>query len=360
MKIDPVLAQSIVNKMMAQIPYNVNMMDEHGYVIASGDETRINTLHVGALDAIEQKKTLPMAKSFGQHGQPGINMPIFFDKAIVGVIGITGDPEKVTPLASLLRVATELLLSQNQNNLREKKKETALNRFLYQWSQVTDHIENKTDLLLEASQLSIDILKERTAIAVQLKALPMNLLDPTDFQISLSANTVIVLTLQSVTIDRFTSYCQKKKIGLGIGLPNANIGVSVNQALQTLRISNVFNRPDQINYGQVAFIDTLLSSHLSLTPIVEKFQDANGSESGSDLIQTLGMYIRHSGNMVQTAKAMHIHRNTLGYRLSKIKEDFDLDPHNTIELFELYLGYLYFKDASYHHNLKNPATSGVN
>jgi len=360
MKIDPVLAQSIVNKMMAQIPYNVNMMDEHGYVIASGDETRINTLHVGALDAIEQKKTLPMAKSVGPHGQPGINMPIFFDKAIVAVIGITGDPEKVTPLASLLRVATELLLSQNQNNLREKKKETALNRFLYQWSQVTDHIENKTDLLLEASQLSIDILKERTAIAVQLKTLPMNLLDPTDFQISLSANTVIVLTLQSVTIDRFTNYCQKKKIGLGIGLPNANIGISVNQALQTLRISNVFNRPDQINYGQVAFIDTLLSSHLSLTPIVEKFQDANGSESGSDLIQTLGMYIRHSGNMVQTAKAMHIHRNTLGYRLSKIKEDFDLDPHNTIELFELYLGYLYFKDASYHHNLKNPATSGVN
>lgn len=349
MTIDPVLAQSIVNKMMAQIPYNINMMDEHGYVIASGDETRINTLHVGALDAIEQKKTLPMDRSFGQHGQPGINMPVFFDKKIVGVIGITGDPEKVTPLASLLRIATELLLSQNQNNLREKKKENALNRFLYQWSQVTDNIENKTDLLLEASQLSIDILKERTAIAIEIKNIPMTLMDPTDYQLSLSANTIIVLTTLPTTITRFCNYCQKKKINIGIGTPNKNIGLSVNEALETIKISQIFNRPDLINFNQVSFIDALLHSQLAIDDITQKFQKTSQSESGCDLIQTLGMYIRHSGNMVQTAKAMHIHRNTLGYRLGKIHEDFDLDPHNFVELFELYLGYIYYENQTYQH-----------
>ncbi|WP_125580998.1 CdaR family transcriptional regulator [Levilactobacillus cerevisiae] len=347
MTIDPVLAQSIVNKMMAQIPYNINMMDEHGYVIASGDDTRINTLHVGALNAIEQKKTLPMDRSFGQHGQPGINMPVFFDQKIVGVIGITGDPDKVTPLASLLRIATELLLSQNQINLREKKKENALNRFLYQWSQVSSGIEAKTDLLLEASQLSIDVLKKRTAIAVELHTLPMSLLDPTDFQLSLSASTIIVLTTQTTTINRFCAYCQKEKISIGIGSAQQNIGISVTQALETIKISHIFNRSDLIQFSQVAFINTLLKSHLSIAEIMQKFQKTSQSESGLDLIKTLGMYIRHSGNMAQTAKAMHIHRNTLGYRLSKIHDDFNLDPHDFVELFELYLGYIYYKNANY-------------
>jgi len=54
MKLDPKLAQDIVNKMMTQIPYNVNMMDDQGYIIASGDPQRLNTLHVGAVAAIKQ------------------------------------------------------------------------------------------------------------------------------------------------------------------------------------------------------------------------------------------------------------------------------------------------------------------
>ena len=42
MKLDPKLAQSIVDKMMESIPYNINMMNESGYIIASGDKDRIN------------------------------------------------------------------------------------------------------------------------------------------------------------------------------------------------------------------------------------------------------------------------------------------------------------------------------
>ncbi|MFC6288711.1 CdaR family transcriptional regulator [Levilactobacillus angrenensis] len=352
MKIDPALAQSIVNKMMAQIPYNVNLMDQNGYVIASGDSSRINTLHVGALDAIEQKKTLPMARSFGQHGQPGINMPIFFDNEIVGVIGITGDPKKVTPLASLLRIATELLLSQNESNLREKQRENTLNRFLYQWSQVTSNIEAKTELLLEASQLKIDILKPRTAIAIEKQDLPMGIMDGTDYKVILDAKTTIILTRLKDTIERLVKYCQAKKIRIGVGLATKDIGTSIHQATQALKISTIFNRSDQIYYQQIAFVDKLLSSELPLPSLEITFKKEHRSESGNELIQTLSTFIDNNGSMVNTAKALHIHRNTLSYRLERIKEIFNLDPRNTVELFELYLGYLYFMNNLYHIELK--------
>ena len=48
MKLTANLAQAIVNAAMERIPYNVNIMNEHGYIIASGNHDRINTLHVGA------------------------------------------------------------------------------------------------------------------------------------------------------------------------------------------------------------------------------------------------------------------------------------------------------------------------
>lgn len=92
MELKPELAQSIVDHMMTQIPYNINIMNKKGYIIASGNKSRINTLHVGAVDAIKQRKTLPMEHQYGNHGQPGVNMPLKFKNEIIGVVGITGDP----------------------------------------------------------------------------------------------------------------------------------------------------------------------------------------------------------------------------------------------------------------------------
>lgn len=83
MKLKPELAQSIVDQMMKKIPYNINMMDQNGYIIASGDKSRLNTLHVGALDAIKQRKTLTMSNDYGSHGLPGVNMPLFLKKKLL-------------------------------------------------------------------------------------------------------------------------------------------------------------------------------------------------------------------------------------------------------------------------------------
>lgn len=343
MKLDPKLAQDIVNKMMTRIPYNVNMMDDQGYIIASGDPQRLNTLHVGAVAAINQQTTLPMHDSYGDHGQPGVNMPIVFNNQIIGVIGITGDPEKVTPLASLLRVATELLLDQNQHNLQEKQYETTLNRFLYHWSQVTQQIDTNTNLLLEAQQLEIDILKPRTAIVLPKQTLPIGLLDATDFQFDLDTTTLIVLTALPATIARFTAYCQTGQHRLGIGLFDRNVGNSVRQARQTLRISQIFQRPDFIHYSQIAFIQALLDGHLHVTDLQQRFQKLASTANGRELIKTLGMFVRLNTNVLQTAAALHIHRNTLSYRLDRLQQIFQLDPHQTLDLFTLYVGYLYFK-----------------
>ena len=47
---------------MADIPYNINIMDERGKIIASGDSARIGERHRGAERAINERKILKFIK----------------------------------------------------------------------------------------------------------------------------------------------------------------------------------------------------------------------------------------------------------------------------------------------------------
>lgn len=51
-------AQDIVDKMMKDIPYNTNIMNERGIIIRSGEHERVGTVHQGAVQALETGKMI--------------------------------------------------------------------------------------------------------------------------------------------------------------------------------------------------------------------------------------------------------------------------------------------------------------
>lgn len=63
----------------------------------------------------------------------------------------------------------------------------------------------------------------------------------------------------------------------------------------------------------------------------------NDAENQSDLYKTLGVYLRNNCNLAHTAKALHLHRNSLLYRLNKIRglTDLDLDAEQVREYLRL-------------------------
>jgi DNA-binding PucR family transcriptional regulator len=58
--------------------------------------------------------------------------------------------------------------------------------------------------------------------------------------------------------------------------------------------------------------------------ILKRYDEANKSE----LYNTLYQYLLHERNLVKTAEILSIHRNSLLYRLKKIKELVDIDMDN--------------------------------
>ena len=111
MKLSKAIAQRIVLEMMNVIPYNINVMDEKGIIIGSGDIDRIGNIHEGAKRAIDSKHIIEIYED-NEKMKPGVNEPIIFNNEIIGVIGITGQPDEVIRFSKLVRVTAVLLIEQ--------------------------------------------------------------------------------------------------------------------------------------------------------------------------------------------------------------------------------------------------------
>ena len=56
--LNPTLARMIVEKTMSVINFNINIMDEFGIIIGSGDLERIGQMHEGASLVLSQKRVV--------------------------------------------------------------------------------------------------------------------------------------------------------------------------------------------------------------------------------------------------------------------------------------------------------------
>jgi hypothetical protein len=57
--------------------------------------------------------------------------------------------------------------------------------------------------------------------------------------------------------------------------------------------------------------------------------EAYDAEHDTDLVATLQAFLSHHGSTTETADAMHLHRHTVGYRLTRIQEVSGLSPYET-------------------------------
>jgi carbohydrate diacid regulator len=116
MKITHKLAQDIVNKTMSILGKNINIMDENGVIIGLGDKSRLNQYQEGAAQVIKEGKKLEIYSKDINHlvgAKPGINLPIEYNNKIIGVVGITGEQNEVTPFGEVIKMTVEMILQQD-------------------------------------------------------------------------------------------------------------------------------------------------------------------------------------------------------------------------------------------------------
>ncbi|WP_252243057.1 MULTISPECIES: sugar diacid recognition domain-containing protein [unclassified Clostridium] len=346
------LAQSIVNKVMEVIPYNVNIMDGDGVIIGSGDSSRIGSLHEGALEALKNKKTVEIFKDY-EYVKAGVNIPILFRNKIMGVIGITGAPKIVSPFGKIVSITAELLIAQEYTLNQHIIKQKLIEEFIYEWLNINE--EYTEEFIQRGMSLEIDIRIKRFVIIVEYdksklkevnKFIDKNLKE-NEYSINISSNKIaLLLKSERITnnkIIKFYDKIQELSIKIGVGRVHNAIINSLIDGVNALNIGNKLYEDKNIYvYNEIKFLHKM---SLLINGKYEKeiIDDILQESMGKELLETFLIYMKNNGERAKTAKEIHIHRNTLNYRLEKIEEVTGLKFNDYLDLFQLITAYVGYK-----------------
>ncbi|WP_231688074.1 CdaR family transcriptional regulator [Bacillus sp. FJAT-18017] len=326
------LAQNIVDKMMKDIPYNINIMDRTGIIIASGNKERIGTLHHGAVEALKQGKTVEIYKD-GKFVKKGINLPIELIGMIVGVVGISGEVEETRPFGNLVRSTAILLIEQN-HALEKENLEKNLKQEFFQSITDPETIYTK-ELTEQALSYNIKLNEPSQIVYVEL---------PYDFDkdriknfhsFRLSSSAICFIVQDQTKTHSLQEQIDSNYPDALSSISNINDKISDGflQAKSAMRVlKGVYPNERFISYAKCEFIADLAYMEKSDT---KSERLIHLLEPHDELIKTLQIYLSCNMNLNETASNLIIHRNTLNYRLDRIFKITGKDPKNILDLVEL-------------------------
>ncbi|MEN9659294.1 MAG: hypothetical protein RL571_2759 [Pseudomonadota bacterium] len=368
------LAQEIVNRTMAIIGSNVNVIDASGTVIGSGDAKRLGKQHEGALLVLSQQRTVEIDDAMAQqlHGvRPGVNLPLRLAGQIVGVVGITGQPDAVRHYGELVRMTAEMSLEQARL-IQALGRDTRYREELV-LQLIKGEAAPHSDLEAWAQKLGVDIQRPRVVAVIEVDSgtlgIDAALAELQELQTLLSTperdNLVATVSLTELVVlkpaldhqgrwnpeehrlrvhDLLTRVASKSRLGVRIALGQyfcaANaIALSYQSAVTTLQTGKARNPERACFFYQDLSLPVLLAglnsgwqaAQLRIPLKKLEQQDGNGQ-----LRKTLAIWFACDTRPVETAQALHIHRNTLDYRLSRIESVTGLTLSKTDERFLLY------------------------
>ncbi|SOB78172.1 carbohydrate diacid regulator [Marinobacter sp. LV10R510-11A] len=363
--LDHITAQRIVDRAMQVIGHSVNVMTPDGVIIASGDPLRVGEVHQGARHVALQGESLAVdacnAEKF-PGVRHGVNVPITVGHQIVAVVGISGEPAKVLPFADLVKVTAELMLEQTAllelgQHRRRQIEDTLLALII-----------GRTVPEIWLDRIGFDLAQSRLALIIE----PAQLPGPDDFVISLMRQLELSdksLLLAQVAPQRLLVLAPVKPSGTGglrsiteqalsrlqRGLPAAtymavvlaagqfvegNLQGCYESALATMVNGRRESPQKRIHYysdDPVTILWESLHPGWQQQELLRPLQALHSHPRHLLYVRTLKAFLDANGDVQQCAVSLHLHRNTIRYRLKSVEQLTGLSPFRLPELLHLYL-----------------------
>lgn len=374
MNVSNYLAQDIVEDMKDIINQDINYFDHNGVIIASTNKDRIGKFHGGAKKTLEIKDNLIINYDGEYEGtKAGINLPVYFEKDIVGVIGITGKREEVEKYGKIIQRMTEILIKEaylkEQDNMEREAKRQFIEELLFRY-----HSDDRT-LLMRAEFLNINTniprivsiarIIERDEDEISLtpnrndriftsfKELLHN--NSQNLIVQSGMNIIIIHELKvreniNTIIKEIKKSIEKKynvKLFFGIGEESNNINQikrSYKEAKKSLDIALAFRDKDILHYNDLNI--GLLIDDIPIETInkyTNKIFSNMTNKEINDYAILVDSYIRHNGSITKASEELFLHKNTLQYRLNKLYNLTGFNPRNISEMVVLYLAFTLFR-----------------
>ncbi|MFC3883358.1 CdaR family transcriptional regulator [Bacillus songklensis] len=372
----PSLAKKIIYEVKKLIDEDIIIVNVDGTIIASTDEKRLGTFHEGALLSVKEKRKVIITKedeSRLEGVKSGLNLPIFFSHDVIGVVGITGDPDRILPYGELLRKMTELLIQDSYYSEQIQWRSRMLEAFVFDWLQLKDWSK---PFIERANLLKVDLQARRQLILAYIDNHQTFLNEDIwqlthvwneqhqhDLFVRWGNDRFLIIrhvhdeaqketTLQKVKqLKTFIEETWNTSASFGIGqvVEGDQLKKSYEQAERALTVAI---RKNGIVFDTDLRLDMCLEE-ISI-PTRKEFtaRILNSVLENEELIETFRVFFQQNMSLKQTAEALHIHINTLHYRIKKLEELTELNLKSFPDVVSLYLS-LYFLDNHLKNNHEN-------
>lgn len=377
-------AQEISEYLSSMMGRSIIITDINGIIIGAPDKERIGDFHPPSIPCIKYKKMsfddAEAAKKLGVW-YPGSTVPLFYNGRVIGTAAIAGEPEVVTQFSLLVKNQIESMLREKILSPSMSSPQKRINELVRDISTFDPSRDDHAPLAKRAEQFGIDLDRPRGAIAVffsnfrglGLEKNPVKISyesysDPIEDEMDYSSmhGRVIVLLreifpdpqtiIASVSRDRFVVirpcdisdekrlaedvemsgevaeeiYSKLKEASLetiiGVGHPARSLFELPNSYRNAWDVVGIAEKltlpPGAYTFNKLLLEEMLISvkPHFSLRFIEKKLAALGSDNDAHDLLDTFKVYCESFFSKQQAAEKLHLHRNTLSYRLQKIEE----------------------------------------
>lgn len=397
-------AQEIASSTAAIIGHNIIITDVDGKIIGASQSERIGQLHEASLEVARtgaaSETTREQARQF-RGTLPGVTFPIQnLNGRTVGTMALTGSPDEVRPFGLIVKKQIEILLRERELYVYSSSRESILQDLIHDLETFVPGVGNETMLQSRAIELGYDpslfyipivvdlyqfgryalevrrecrdgdsgqvemrILNIKKAVLAEMRGIfshPRTVssvsgnnrfvtlhavkdADHADPQHEKAALAQVVELSQNL-LDRLEDYGLKAAIGIGSPAHSvAALSLSCQEARKALMLGKKFKqRPDVYCIADFRMEDVIstIDAPVRIRFIKGLTGNLRGKSDWPELEKTIRAWCESGFSLVETARRLHIHRNTLIYRLEKVRRLTGEDIHSFRTCFNLYFALL--------------------
>lgn len=362
-------ARQIVQRAMGIISHSVNVMDSNGVIIASGNSQRLFQRHEGAVLALAENRVVEIDRATAEHlkgVRPGINLPFSFRNQRVGVIGISGEPAEVRAYAELVKMAAEMMVEQaallDQHQWEKRYREELANQLLQPQP-------NTASLEAMAAYLGLDLRQTRIVWIVELQEAQPHLLRELLAELEATQRDALIaitgfnemtllrpacmaqgewsLKLERQQAQRLQNQLKHRfRVRLIVGGFYDDPQSAYRSSL-TARATQAMAQRLKLRHATLFYHDYPLPSLLCdlgedwrAQELGRPWRTLGEQDEKGVLRSTLRHYFSQNCDQTQTAAQLHIHVNTLRYRLQRIEAITGMKINQLTDSLRLFIGML--------------------
>lgn len=345
------LAQQIADEITDVIGRNVLITDAAGIVLGSGDASRVGQFHEASVEVVRSRRTIAHSSADALElvgTLPGVTLPLVIDDAVVGTVGLSGSPAEVEQFGLVVKRQTEILMQEAARIGLRMTRERAVTELLVDICEWHHSRTPAGRLLRRGRTLGYDLASPRRILLVQWDDRPQREVDSDqvtalvravfdaeqDLVGPLSRTVVAVAGGTLDNVDQCTELLDRAAdrglaLRIAIGSPASGVAalnVSARDAYDALQVGPIA-APD----ARIHPIDEVrLHQALSVVPIDSRVRLTEGllgpllaDRDWPALRETLIAWGDCAFTVSRAAARLHVHRNTLIYRLDKVARVLD-------------------------------------